>query len=234
MERFSFKATVEILLNFDKESGRTTLQEVEPALVIGPGIKPEIFIDEDGLPTNEGVKIMTQAFIQGLLGVMQHATSELGLDWRGQVNFVHHEFLRGAEAYEKEMMAMTTPMEEQPAPRKETPPDRHSTNVDLVADLTSLNLTGDYNRIIDNAKRMFYHDFKQPDHVEMEPKMLLADHLSRFPELKAIRDKVISGYYDEAPDEEDDKAMMDLLTKDFKKLKTDGIQPDLRTGDSGN
>ena len=106
---------------------------------------------------------------------------------------------------------------------------RKSTNVDLVKELTERNTEGEekyegkYDKIIERAKENGYHDFKfdedkYPDCIC--PKIDLVQDLSKFPELEDIRKGVINGDYDESPDDDDKKMMieeMPFIEKIFKK-----------------
>jgi len=87
-----------------------------------------------------------------------------------------------------------------------------STNKELVEELTLLNTEGKYDKIIARAKKNDYHDFKSdPDSDSIGPKMDLVNDLVEFPELEEIRNAVMNGDYDEAPDAED----AEQLKKDF-------------------
>jgi len=96
-----------------------------------------------------------------------------------------------------------------------------TTKVDLVKELTELNVNGKYNAIINRAKNNGYHDFKfedVPNHPEYGdcicPKAQLVEDLSKFPELNQIRDAVINGQFDESPDEPDKDIMRGWLKND--------------------
>ncbi len=93
-----------------------------------------------------------------------------------------------------------------------------STNIELVSELTKRNTDGRYNSIIERAADKGYHDFKfDEDKYEdcICPKIDLVDDLDKFPELNDVRQDVINGIYDEAPDEEDNRN----IEKDFPFLK---------------
>lgn len=82
-----------------------------------------------------------------------------------------------------------------------------TTNNELVEVLTSRNVDGKYDKIIERAKKNGYHDFKFDQNPEYEeticPKIDLVEDLSKFPELEDVRNDVMSGVYDESPDAED-------------------------------
>jgi len=73
--------------------------------------------------------------------------------------------------------------------------------------LEKLNVNGKYDRIIEKAKKGFYHDFKfdilDPFTTEVCPKVALVRELSRFPELRELVARVKHGDFDDSPDEED-------------------------------
>ena len=69
------------------------------------------------------------------------------------------------------------------------------TSIDLPAMLEKRNDMGEYDRIIDNARNMMYHDFES---AEAAPKTLLVKHLSKFSELNDITQMVINGDFDES------------------------------------
>jgi hypothetical protein len=83
---------------------------------------------------------------------------------------------------------------------------RKATNKELVEELTSINVDGKYDQLIENAKSGRYHDFKNPDDVICGKTELVHD-LQKFPELEQYRQDVMNGDYDEEADE-DDKEMM--------------------------
>jgi len=97
-----------------------------------------------------------------------------------------------------------------------------TTNVELVQELTERNTEGKYDKIIERAKGNGYHDFKfDEDKYEdcICPKIDLVNDLSAFPELEDVRKGVVNGDYDESPDEDDKKKMiqeMPFMEKIFK------------------
>lgn len=99
----------------------------------------------------------------------------------------------------------------------------NSTNKELVEDLLQINQTGKYNQLIANAKANRYHDYKNPEDVICGKHEVVKDiDQLNDPNLKEIRDKVIDGYYDETPDEEDKEMMrQDLPEAMWKALGLD-------------
>lgn len=89
---------------------------------------------------------------------------------------------------------------------------KKSTNKELVQELQARNITGKYNKLIDNAKANRYHDFKNPPDVVCGKVELVAD-LEAFPELSDISDAVLRGVYDEQADEEDKVMLRKSLPK---------------------
>ena len=79
---------------------------------------------------------------------------------------------------------------------------RKSTNKELVEELEALNTNGKYDRLIKRARNNEYHDFKAPGDIVCGKVEAVTD-LQQFPELGEILNKIISGDYDETPDEED-------------------------------
>lgn len=77
-----------------------------------------------------------------------------------------------------------------------------TTNKDLVEILEAMNDPERYGRLIQNAKDLYYHDWKAPE-VVFAPKVDLVNELSKYPELLHIRNQVIDGVFDEDPDELD-------------------------------
>jgi len=91
---------------------------------------------------------------------------------------------------------------------------RKSTHIELVQELTERNKEGKYDDIIARAKEKGYHDFKfdedkYPDCIC--PKMDLVKDLSDFPELSDIRGGVMGGEFDESPDEDDERKMIEEM-----------------------
>ena len=90
---------------------------------------------------------------------------------------------------------------------------RKSTNKELIEELTLINVNGRYDAMIAEAKDNQFHDYKNTKYVC--GKIALVNTLASFPELKFIRDEVISGVYDERPDEEDKALMRRELIEDM-------------------
>ncbi|MFN3405172.1 MAG: hypothetical protein ACK40G_13825 [Cytophagaceae bacterium] len=86
------------------------------------------------------------------------------------------------------------------------------------------NTNGKYDHIIQKAKKGGYHDYKfdlvYPETEALCPKMELIDELSQFPELEDIIDMVVSGDFDDRPDEED----KERLRKDLRENGSEGLQ----------
>lgn len=83
---------------------------------------------------------------------------------------------------------------------------RKSTNKELVAELEKVNKDGKFDKIIQQAKDNYYHDYKQPEHVVCG-KILFVAETANIPELSALRNAVMNGEYDEEADEIDKAEM---------------------------
>lgn len=90
---------------------------------------------------------------------------------------------------------------------------------DLAEILTSRNISGKYDAIIERARNNGYHDHKfhkipgHPEYGECDcPKIKLYQDLLQFPELQDIREQVLDGFFDDPADAEDIQEMrQDLL-----------------------
>jgi hypothetical protein len=89
---------------------------------------------------------------------------------------------------------------------------KKTTNIELVNELIKRNSSGKYHAIIERARENGYHDFKFDEDKYPDctcPKIDLVNDLTEFSELSDIRKAVIDGEYDESPDEDDKKKMME-------------------------
>lgn len=90
--------------------------------------------------------------------------------------------------------------------------------VDLPKALEALNRNGKYDHLITRAKAGGYHDFKFIELPQYNncvcPKMELVSDLAEFEELSDLRDEVINGVYDDAPDEADKESLRKDLEKE--------------------
>lgn len=158
------------------------------------------YLDDD-LPTEQGCSAITQVLIQGLIANINLAKAKGWRDTAGHLTHIIQSLSKGA-AQGADITEGT--FDDSPADREK--PKHMSTNIELVAELEKLNTSHKYDRLIKNARDNHYHNFKAPEDVVCG-KVLLVEHLSDFPELAEIRQKVINGVYDESPDEADREAM---------------------------
>lgn len=209
---FSFKVTTLLKFRHEKELGGSVLEDTEIDLMPSPNITYSAYVTEEDLPTKEGVKVVTTSYVQGLLAITKLGTERYGMDFRGHVAYIMHEIIRTMEEYEQGEIGLTSRISEEAASR----PVHHTTDNDLVEDITARNTSGDYNRIIDKARRKEYHDFKQPKGIETDGKLMLLDDLDKFAELADIRQRVIDGYYDELSEPQENEKLSDLFRNDVK------------------
>lgn len=67
MQTFYFTAISKIGLGYEDGENKSTLQETSVRLEISKNLDKKKYLQKDGIPTGEGIKPMTLAFIQGLI-----------------------------------------------------------------------------------------------------------------------------------------------------------------------
>lgn len=88
--------------------------------------------------------------------------------------------------------------------------EKLSSNKDLPELLEKLNTDGRYDKIIVDARAFHFHDYKSPLDVSC-PKVHLVAVVSEFPELSALRTRIINGDFDDEADEADKEEMRKSL-----------------------
>jgi hypothetical protein len=95
MPEFSFTGISKLTLVHEK--GMTTSKHVATdfRLDVSPNLKQDLYLDESDLPTKEGVKPLTQAFVQGLVGNIHMAHNKGYWDSAAHLRYIIDELTRG-------------------------------------------------------------------------------------------------------------------------------------------
>jgi hypothetical protein len=196
----AFQGMCQVTFQHDGVSKTSQLKGVNFNLTNLTNLNPVEYLLPNDLPTENGLRLLTTAFLQGLGACIDYGKkNEL---WDGDhIQYCIEQFLRVVEVKGKTFVESY--FEEEKQPGTVVANTRMKTNEHLVAELMSRNIKGRYDILIQRADKFWYHDYKQPNDVPALPKLQLINDLAPFPELADIRQRVIDGVYDEVADKDD-------------------------------
>lgn len=93
--QFSFTGQCKLTLEYAEGSNRSQHVATDFRLDIGEGLDKKLYLNKDDLPTKEGIKPLTQCFVQGLVGNI-HAAHKMGFwDSADHLRYIIAELEKG-------------------------------------------------------------------------------------------------------------------------------------------
>lgn len=92
---FHFIGTSKLIMAHEKGAPKSTHVATDVRLDISPNLTKEMYLGKDDLPTKEGVKPLTQCFIQGLVCNIHKAHQEGWWDSAEHIRYIISELERG-------------------------------------------------------------------------------------------------------------------------------------------
>ena len=95
MHEFSFTGISQVTMSHEKGAPTSRHVATDFRLDVSKNLDKGIYLDKEDLPTKAGIKPLTQAFIQGLVGNIHMAHEKGYWDSAGHLRYVMDELQRG-------------------------------------------------------------------------------------------------------------------------------------------
>lgn len=99
--RYGFQATATIELEHSKEQTRSKLVASQIKIDVSSNLSKRAYINQDGTPTADGAKAMTNTFIAGLTANIHHSHKAGYWNESDHIGFIIEELQRGFVAQVK-------------------------------------------------------------------------------------------------------------------------------------
>ena len=108
--RFGFQAVATIELEYSKEQTKSKLVASQITIDVSANLNKRAYINEDGAPTADGAKAMTNTFIAGLTANIHHSQKYGYWNESDHIRFIIEELQKGFVAQVKTTVEPFSPI----------------------------------------------------------------------------------------------------------------------------